>query len=100
MPRNNLAGTKRGKSRTARYYQNNAKAREHNKLMNTKRNATPMRKKYRALLERINYANGTSGNHDGIDNAHVSKGKTRPQKQSKNRADKKRQYFFTKKKKK
>jgi hypothetical protein len=91
--RNRLAGTKRGKSATAKYYQNNPEAREKKKEYDTEYHSTPARKKYRAVLQAINRKNGTHGNLDGKDVAHTSKNKTTSQSQSKNRADKKRKFF-------
>ena len=91
--RNRLAGTKRGKSATAKYYQNNPDAREKKKEYDTEYHSTPARKKYRSVLQAINRKNGTHGNMDGKDVAHTSKTKTMSQAQSKNRADKKRKFF-------
>lgn len=91
--RNRLAGTKRGKSATAKYYQNNPEAREKKKDYDSEYHSTPARRKYRAVLQAINRKNGTHGNLDGKDVAHTSKTKTISQSQSKNRADKKRKFF-------
>lgn len=91
--RNRLAGTKRGKSATAKYYQNNPEAREKKKDYDSEYHSTPARKKYRSVLQAINRKNGTHGNLDGKDVAHTSKTKTISQSQSKNRADKKRKFF-------
>ena len=91
--RNKLAGTKTGKSRTAVFYQNNPEARKKRDEYNKKYHSTPARKKYRAVLQAINRENGTHGNGDNMDVAHVSKTKTISQSQSKNRGDKKRQFF-------
>ena len=91
--RNRLAGTKRGKSATAKYYQNNPEAREKKKDYDSEYHSTPARRKYRAVLQAINRKNGTHGNLDGKDVAHTSKNKTISQSQSKNRADKKRKFF-------
>lgn len=91
--RNRLAGTKRGKSATAKYYQNNPEAREKKKEYDTEYHSTPARKKYRSVLQAINRKNGTHGNLDDKDVAHTSKTKTMSQAQSKNRADKKRKFF-------
>lgn len=91
--RNDLAGTKTGKSKTARYYQENPKARKKKIKYDMKYNDTEERRKYRRDLERINRKNGTSGNHDGKDVAHISKTKTISQSQSVNRADKSRNFF-------
>ncbi len=91
--RNTLAGSKRGKSRTARYYQTHPEARKKRDAYATKYHSTPARKKYRATLQALNRDAGTSGNHDHKDLAHQSKTKVIQQDQSKNRADKKRQFF-------
>lgn len=91
--RNSLAGSKRGKSRTAKFYQENPDARKKRDEYNKEYHSTPARKKYRAVLQAINRKNGTHGNLDHKDQAHVSKTKTVSQDQSKNRADKKRQFF-------
>lgn len=91
--RNSLAGSKRGKSRTAKFYQENPEARKKRDEYNKEYHSTPARKKYRAVLQAINRKNGTHGNLDHKDQAHVSKTKTVSQDQSKNRADKKRQFF-------
>jgi hypothetical protein len=91
--RNRLAGTKRGKSATAKYYQNNPEAREKKKEYDTEYHSTPARRKYRSVLQAINRKNGTHANMDNRDVAHISKTKTISQAQSKNRADKKRKFF-------
>lgn len=93
MARNRLAGTKRGKSRTARFYQTHPDAARKRDRYNKKYHSTPARRKYRAVLQAINRRNGTHGNLDGKDVAHTSRCKTKSQDQSKNRADKKRQFF-------
>lgn len=91
--RNKLAGKKTGKSDSAKYYHDNPEARKKKKEYDTKYESTTSRKSYRAELQKINRENGTHGNHDGKDVAHMSKTKTRMQSQSKNRADKKRSFF-------
>lgn len=91
--RNKLAGTKKGKSDSAKYYQENPEARKKKIAYDTKYQSTESRKEYRAELQRINREKGTHGNGDGKDVAHKSKTKTRMQSQSKNRADKKRSFF-------
>ncbi len=93
MARNGLAGTKTGKSKSARYYQENPLARAVKSNYDKKYGSSTKRKKYRAVLNAINRDKGTYGNGDGKDEAHVSKTKTRQQSQSKNRADKKRNFF-------
>ena len=85
MARNRLAGTKRGKSRSARYYQDNPAARKKKQKYNTDYNKTPSRKKYRAVLQAINRKKGTHGNLDNKDEAHQSKNKTKQEHFSKNR---------------
>lgn len=91
--RNKLAGTKVGKSRSAKYYQSHPEARKKKIAYDTSYQDTPSRKRYRAVLQAINRENGTHGNHDHQDVAHMSKTKTIKQSQSKNRGDKKRQFF-------
>lgn len=91
--RNSLAGTKKGKSRSAKYYQKNPQARKKKDAYNKEYHSTDERKEYRAVLQAINREKGTHGNGDGNDEAHVSKNKTVKQDQSKNRGDKKRRFF-------
>jgi hypothetical protein len=91
--RNRLAGTKTGKSKSAKYYQENPESKKKKDAYNTEYHSTSDRKKYRAALQALNREKGTHGNGDGMDEAHVSKTKTKKQSQSKNRADKKRQFF-------
>lgn len=93
MARNSLAGTKKGKSRTAKFYQENPEAAKKRDEYNKEYHSTKERKKYRAVLQAINRKKGTHGNGDGMDEAHVSKNKTVKQAQSKNRGDKKRRFF-------
>jgi hypothetical protein len=99
MPRNSLAGTKKGNSKSALYFQNNPKAKAKKKAYDTIFNASPEQRKKRAALVKINRDKGNYGNLDGKDEAHVSKGKTKLQSQSKNRADKTKNFFGKKKKK-
>lgn len=91
--RNKLAGTKKGKSDSAKYYQENPEARKKKLAYDKKYGSTESRKEYRAELQKINRDKGTHGNGDGMDASHQSKTKTRMQSQSKNRADKKRSFF-------
>lgn len=91
--RNKLAGTKKGKSDSAKYYQENPEARKKKLAYDKKYGSTESRKEYRAELQKINRDKGTHGNGDGLDASHQSKTKTRMQSQSKNRADKKRSFF-------
>jgi len=85
MARNGLAGKKRGKSRSARYYQENPRARKKKAKYDTAYHSTPRRKKYRAVLQAINRKKGTHGNHDNMDEAHQSKNNTKKEHYSKNR---------------
>jgi len=91
--RNSLAGKKVGDSKSAKYYQSNPEARDKKDAYNKEYHSTENRKKYRTILQAINRKKGTHGNGDMIDEAHVSKNKTKKQSQSKNRGDKKRQFF-------
>lgn len=84
--RNTLAGTKKGKSKSAKRLQGSAKARAKKKAYDTEYHKSEKRKKYRAKLNKINRKKKTYGNKDGKDESHDSKGKTRKEKQSKNRA--------------
>jgi hypothetical protein len=99
MPRNSLAGTKKGKSKSAVYFQNNPVAKAKKKAYDTEYNASPSQRKKRSELVKINRDKGNYGNLDGKDEAHVSKKKTKLQSQSKNRADKSKNFFGKKKKK-
>jgi len=89
MARNRLAGSKRGKSKTAKYYQSHPEARKKKVEYDTQYQSTPSRKKYRAVLQAINREKGTHGNLDDKDEAHQSKTKTKQQHFSKNRNGKK-----------
>ncbi len=91
--RNSLAGSRKGKSKSAKYYQENPESKKKKDDYNTEYHSTPARKKYRAALQALNRIKGTHGNKDGMDEAHVSKNKTKKQDQSRNRADKKRKFF-------
>lgn len=91
--RNSLAGSRTGKSKSAKYYQENPEAKKKKDAYNTEYHSTTERKKYRAALQALNRENGTHGNKDEMDVAHVSKTKTKSQSQSENRADKKRKFF-------
>ena len=91
--RNSLAGTKRGASKSAKYYQENPEARKKKKEYDSEYHSTDDRREYRSGLNKANREKGTYGNGDGKDVAHTSKTRTRMQSQSKNRADKKRSFF-------
>ena len=86
--RNRLAGTKTGKSKSAKYYQENPEARKKKIAYDTKYQDTPARKKYRAVLQAINRENGTHGNHDGLDAYHKGNKIVGFKSQSKNRGSK------------
>lgn len=91
--RNKIAGTKTGKSRSAKYYQTHPDARAKKEEYDTEYHSTEERKKYRSNLNKKNREKGTYGNGDKKDVAHKSKTKTRMQAQSSNRADKKNNFF-------
>jgi hypothetical protein len=84
---------KKGTSRTAKYYQSHPEARKKKIAYDIKYHSTPSRKKYRAILIALNRERGTHGNGDGKDVSHISKTKTKLEDQSKNRANKKRNFF-------
>jgi hypothetical protein len=86
MARNKLAGTTKGKSESAKYFQNNAEAAAKKNAYNKKYHKSVIRKAYRALLNKINHKKGTYGNGDGKDESHSKSGKTSKEEQSKNRA--------------
>ena len=85
MARNRLAGTKRGKSKSAKYYHDNPTARNKKKAYDTEYHKTPSRKKYRTILQKINRDKGTHGNLDNQDESHQSKTKTKQEHFSQNR---------------
>lgn len=86
MARNSLAGKSKGKSKSAKYFAANPKARKKKNEYNKKYHATKARKKYRAKLNKANKQAGTYGNGDGKDMSHTKKGKLVKESQSKNRA--------------
>ena len=83
MARNKLAGTTSGKSRTAKYYQNNPKARAKKDAYNAEYHSSAERKAYRAQL---NKANRQSPNAKGQDKSHTRSGKLVNESSSSNRA--------------
>jgi len=85
MARNKLAGTKKGTSESAAYFQNNPKAKAKKDAYNKEYHATEKRKKYRAGLNKANRDDNTYGNGDGKDKSH-GKGGLKNEAQSKNRA--------------
>lgn len=84
--RNSLAGTKSGKSKSAKYFQNNKEAREKKNEYNKKYHSSPERVKYRSELNSANRKAGTYGKKDGKDMSHTKSGKLVLEKQSSNRA--------------
>jgi len=73
MARNGLANSKNGKSKSARYYQNNPEAREKKNDYDTKYHSTPLRRKYRNTLNKMN-RKMKSKEGDGMDISHTSEG--------------------------
>ena len=86
MSRNSLAGTKKGTSKSAKYYQDNKSARDKKKQYDKKYHSTTERKKYRSELNKANRKSGTYGNLDGKDMSHTKSGKLVKESQKKNRA--------------
>lgn len=92
MARNGLAGVFKGKSKSAEFYHKNPEARAKKLAYDSEYHKTPKRRKYRGLLNAINRKKGNKVG-DGKDEAHVSKTKTVSQSQSKNRGDKKHNFY-------
>ena len=84
--RNSLAGKSTGKSKSAKYFAENPKARAKKNAYNKKYHATPERVTYRSELNKANRAAGTYGNGDGKDRSHTKSGKTVSESASTNRA--------------
>jgi hypothetical protein len=84
--RNKLAGSKKGTSKSAKYFQKNKAARDKKNAYNKEYHSSTKRKKYRAGLNKANRKAGTYGNGDGKDMSHTKSGKLRKEKQSSNRA--------------
>ena len=84
--RNSLAGTKKGKSESAKYFQSNPKAKAKKDAYNKEYHSTPERRKYRSELNKANRKAKTYGNGDGKDRSHTKSGKTVSENQSSNRA--------------
>ena len=85
MERNSLAGTKKGKSKSARSYQNNPKAKAKKKKYESKYQALPKRKGYKTELARANAKDPNSKVGDGKDMSHTKSGKMVRESQSANR---------------
>lgn len=86
MARNKLAGSKKGKSKSAKYFQNNPEARKKKNEYNKKYHKKKSRRKYRSALNKANRRAGTYGNGDNKDLSHTKSGKLVKENQSKNRA--------------
>jgi len=86
MARNSLAGKSTGKSKSAKYYASNPKARKKKADYQKEYNKDPKKVKYRTELNKANRKAGTYGNKDGLDMSHTKKGKLVKEKASKNRA--------------
>lgn len=84
--RNGLAGTSKGKSKSAKYFRENPEAKAKKDAYNKEYHATEERKNYRAKLNKSNRDSGTYGNGDGKDKSHTKLGKLVSEKQSSNRA--------------
>lgn len=83
--KNTLAGTKTGKSESAKYFQDNPEARKKKDAYNKAYHDTPERKKYRVRLNKRNREEGTYGNKDDKDMSHTKLGSLVKEIQSANR---------------
>jgi hypothetical protein len=83
--KNTLAGTKKGNSRSAKFYHENREAAKKKADYDKKYHATEERKQYRAELNKANRSAGTYGNKDGMDASHKKDGKITRESQSENR---------------
>jgi hypothetical protein len=81
-----MADKKGGKSKSAKYYSKNPKAKAKKAAYDKKYHSTPKRRKYRADLNKKNREAGTYGNGDGKDVSHKKGGGTTSESRSKNRA--------------
>jgi hypothetical protein len=84
--KNSLAGTSKGKSESAKYFQSNPDARKKKNQYNKEYHATPERKKYRVRLNKANRDAKSYGNGDGKDMSHTKNGSLVKESQSTNRA--------------
>ena len=84
--KNSLAGSTKGKSKSAKYFQENPEARKKKNAYNKDYHATPERKKYRVKLNKANREAGTYGNKDGKDMSHTKSGSLIRESQTANRA--------------
>jgi len=94
MARNRYAGKTYGKSKTAKFYKKNKASRNKKRKYDKEYDKQPWRRKAQAILQAIRRKNGTDGNGDMKDEAHVSGTKTKKQHYSKNRdsSDKSKHY--------
>jgi hypothetical protein len=86
MAKNTLAGTKKGKSKSAKFFRNNPKSKAKKDAYNKEYHASEERKAYRTKLNKANRDSKTYGNKDGLDKSHTESGKLISEKQSTNRA--------------
>jgi len=86
--RNTLAGTKTGKSKSAKYFQTHPEARKKKNEYNTEYHSTEERKSYRAGLNKANRDAGTYGKMSAMkkDRSHTKSGKLVLESSSKNRS--------------
>lgn len=80
--RNKNAGKSTGKSKSAKYFAKNPKARAKKNAYNKKYHSTTKRKKYRAALNKLSREESIPG----YDNSHTKDGKIVKEKRSTNRA--------------
>lgn len=85
MARNSLAGTKTGKSKSAKFFQKNEESRKKKNLYNATYHKKKAMRKYRSELNKANRDAGTYGNKDFKDMSHTKKGKLVKESQSSNR---------------
>ena len=86
MARNTLAGKSSGTSRSAKYYASNPEAKKKKQAYDKSYHSTPVRRKYRADLNKANKKAKTYGNKDNKDMSHKRGGGLISEAQSKNRA--------------
>jgi hypothetical protein len=86
--KNTLAGTKKGNSRSAKFYHENREAAKKKADYDKKYHATEERKQYRAELNKANRSAGTYGKMSemGKDRSHTKDGKLVLESSSRNRA--------------
>jgi hypothetical protein len=84
--KNSLAGTTKGKSKSAKYFQDNPEAKKKKDAYNKEYHSTAERKRYRVKLNKANRESGTYGNKDGKDMSHTKSGSLIRESQTANRA--------------